>query len=250
MRKSVALASVLALMTFPVAAEEFKLVTGNEYAPYTDQTLPEGGLATEIVKAAFAASGHTLKIDFLPWKRGYDLALAGDYDATFPYVTTEERQKGFVYSVPMVTLSQVLLSNPAAGISSADAAALKGKRICLPLGYSTIKPVQALVDAKEITRSELPDMKACMQHVANGRSDFLIIDKMSGTVAMKTAGIDEKTLNRVTLDSTTNTLHLMVGRNHKDGAKIVAAFNDGFEKLKSSGDLRKIIEKHIPGYTE
>lgn len=248
MRKELALIASLVVVAGAASAEEFALVTGNEYAPYTDQGLPEGGLATEITKAAFAKEGHTLKIDFAPWKRGFEISAKGDVAGTFPYVVSEERQKQFVYSTAMLSLTQDLLANPGAGISSVDPAALKGKRICMPLGYSTIKTIQPLVDSKEIARSELPDMKSCMQHVATGRSDFLIIDRMSGSIAMAEAKQAESAFKRVPVDATTNTLHFIVGRSRPDADKIIGIFNAGFEKLKSSGELTKIIQKHVPGY--
>ncbi|MFD2261667.1 substrate-binding periplasmic protein [Lacibacterium aquatile] len=233
-----------------VSAEELQLVTGNEYEPYTDQKLPEGGLATEIVRAAFAKEGHTVKVEFAPWKRGAELAAKGEVAATFPYVISEERQKTYNYSEPMLFLQQILKANPASGITSADPASLKGKRICLPLGYSTVKTVQPLVDSKEIIRSELPDMKSCMQHVASGRSDFLIIDKISGAIAMSAAQQTEASFKSFPVENATNTLHLIVGKERADGAKVLAAFNAGFAKLKSGGELAAIIKKHVPGYTE
>lgn len=248
MRLGFALLTAALLAPAMAAADEFHLVTGNEYEPYADQKLPEGGLATEIVRAAFAKEGHTVKIDFAPWKRGGELAAKGEVAGTFPYVISEERQKIYNYSDVMLSLEQELLVNPASGITKYDPAALKGKRICLPLGYSTVKAVQPMVDAKEIIRSELPDMKACMQHVASGRSDFLIIDKISGALALAASKQPESAFQRFPVDNATNTLHLIVGKERADGAKVLAIYNAGFAKLKSSGDLAVIIKKHVPGY--
>ena len=78
--------------------EPVKLVTGNDYQPYTHESLPEGGLFNEIVKRAYDKVGITYAIDWKPWRRGFNETLAGKYLATYPYVLTEERNKLFAFS--------------------------------------------------------------------------------------------------------------------------------------------------------
>lgn len=73
------------------AAEQFALVTGEDYPPFADPRLPGGGLATILVRQVVAALGATARVDFLPWRRGYEDTLRGRYDGTFPYVRTPER---------------------------------------------------------------------------------------------------------------------------------------------------------------
>ena len=60
-----------ASLTDLYAEEGLRLVTGNDYKPFTDESLPEGGLANEIVKRSYDQIGVKYSIEWKPWKRGF-----------------------------------------------------------------------------------------------------------------------------------------------------------------------------------
>jgi len=72
-------------------ADSWRLVTGDDYAPFTGESLPAGGMLTQVVQSALAAAGISNTLDWRPWNRGYLQTLRGDYDATFPYVRSVQR---------------------------------------------------------------------------------------------------------------------------------------------------------------
>ena len=65
------------------SAAPVQLVTGDDYAPFTDRELPQGGMLTELVQQALLQAGHQPKLSWLPWKRGYQATLRGQFDATW-----------------------------------------------------------------------------------------------------------------------------------------------------------------------
>jgi ABC-type amino acid transport substrate-binding protein len=92
--------SVLLIATIAVtanAAPNVRLVTG-EWPPYTDSQSSQNGMASEIVKAVFNDMGYTADISFLPFYLGYEKTLEGEFDGTFPYFYTPEREDEFLYS--------------------------------------------------------------------------------------------------------------------------------------------------------
>jgi hypothetical protein len=48
---------LLSVFAIPVHATELTLVTGDQYAPFTDQRLPHGGMISEMVKVIFQKMG-------------------------------------------------------------------------------------------------------------------------------------------------------------------------------------------------
>lgn len=61
------------------------LVTG-EFSPYSGAALPDGGQSTRLVTTLLHEAGYDeLKVDYLPWSRGYELARNGVASATYPY---------------------------------------------------------------------------------------------------------------------------------------------------------------------
>ncbi len=73
------------------AGQSVRLVTGNDYKPFTDQSLPQGGMITAIVNQIFIKMGYIPEIEFLSLSRGYSLSSRGAVLGTFPYVKTPER---------------------------------------------------------------------------------------------------------------------------------------------------------------
>ncbi len=74
-------------LPFPTeAGQTVRLVTGDDYRPFTDQALPQGGMITEIVDHVFQKMGYQAEIEFHSWSRGYTLSEEGAFLGTFPYV--------------------------------------------------------------------------------------------------------------------------------------------------------------------
>src|SRR5262249_51038326 len=86
----------LALPIVPAQAQDhlaqdhlaLHLVGGPDFRPLSDPGLSHGGMATEIIAAAFAKVGDSVTIEFEPWPRGYADARKLRYDGTFPYAET------------------------------------------------------------------------------------------------------------------------------------------------------------------
>jgi polar amino acid transport system substrate-binding protein len=72
-------------LAMPAQAATLDIVTGNDFAPYADEKLPNGGFATDLVREVIKKIGTETNIRFLPWKRGYELTTSGETLATFPY---------------------------------------------------------------------------------------------------------------------------------------------------------------------
>ena len=65
------------------AQEVLKLVN-DPWPPYTGETLPGKGIATEIVVTALRRAGYETQVTFVPWKR----ALKGTIDGTYDILIT------------------------------------------------------------------------------------------------------------------------------------------------------------------
>ena len=95
-----------------VSSNSLKLVTGNDYSPYSDEKLKEGGIFTFIVKKILNKLNISYTLDFLPWARGYDMVKNSKYDATFPYVFTKERSLEVHFSkISLVEIKSYIFTN-------------------------------------------------------------------------------------------------------------------------------------------
>jgi polar amino acid transport system substrate-binding protein len=76
--------SVFLLGTDVAAAGEEAILTTLDWPPYTAETLPQQGVSSAIITAAFAAMGVKVTYVFLPWQRAIDAARHGQSDGFFP----------------------------------------------------------------------------------------------------------------------------------------------------------------------
>lgn len=225
-------------------ASALDLVTGNDYAPFTDETLPEGGMLTEVVQRAFAEAGQQHTVRFVAWKRGYDATVAGRYAATFPYVRTPEREPDVLFSAPLIEVRQLVFHNPAGGLVFRKPDDLRGRVACMPIGYALPPELQAMADHGQLKRESPRDLGACARMTASGRTDFFVIDEFAGRSSIVTAGLEKSVVAAETAYATVPQF-LIVSRRHPDAERLLADFNAGLAKLKASGGYDAIVRRHV-----
>lgn len=226
-------------------AEPVKLVTGNGYKPFTDNSLKDGGVATDIVRHIYKNMGHEVSIDFKPWKRGAALVKQGKRVATFPYVKNEERSKNYHFSKPFMSpaLSPMVLKENAGMINSIED--FKGKTGCLPTGWSTGSDEFAkMKENGEVKMISARAVKHCFRMLKAGRVGFVPTEVPNGLFAAKQVlGSSDKVHVEDYILSRSH-LHLMFAKNEK-GKQAAQEFNQGLKNIKESGEFEKIKEEHL-----
>lgn len=233
------------LCSFSAASEHLRLVTGDDYAPFTGKTLPAGGMLTQVVHAVLAQSNTDSTLDWEPWNRGYLETLRGEYDATFPYVPTPQREQAYRYSAALLEVEQHIFSRADDPIETKDPALLQGRTVCMPLGWQPPVKIQELLDQGILSRHSPIGIKECARLVLIGRDDFFVSDRRLGDTALQLIGAIDGQLRRSTEMISSSSLHLIVPHNHPRGALIIAAFDAGLDRLKVSGAYQQIIEGYI-----
>lgn len=239
-------AAVTAVLVFSpalaIGGEPFKVVTGPDFRPFTDPSLPNGGLLTEIVTAAFAEAGVAIApIEFLPWKRGYGDTLERKVDATFPYLKSAEREGEMEFSDSAYDVRAVAVFAADSNLDYTGPESLKGRSICLPLGYD----LKATVDNAEVTVGAQPrDLSQCAKIVAAHRADFFVENTFTVRQIIKEQDA-AKDLKIASQPIHSNSNHVIVAKSHPKAKEILAAFNEGLAKLKASGKYNEIVTRHL-----
>ncbi|MDX5373134.1 MAG: transporter substrate-binding domain-containing protein [Pseudomonadaceae bacterium] len=223
-----------------VDAAPLKLVTGDQYPPFTGRSLPDGGMLTELVLRALQETGQQPQLAWQPWKRGYLATLRGQYDATFPYLPSPQREAEFLFSAPLYETTQKLFSRSE---DQLEADHLAGKRLCLPLGWQPPEPLLALLASGQLQRHEPQDLATCAKLVALGRDDFFVADDLLGQQALRHAGVHSR-LRQSQTTLARNRLHLIVPRNRPGAQALMDSFNAGLQRLRDDGTYAQIVQKH------
>jgi polar amino acid transport system substrate-binding protein len=226
-------------------ADSWRLVTGDDYAPFTGESLPAGGMLTQVVQSALAAAGISNTLDWRPWNRGYLQTLRGDYDATFPYVRSVQREQEYLYSEPLFTPQQHIFSRAGEVIEVTDIASMLGKRLCFPLGWQSPPVLQQMLDRGQLVRHSPAGLKECAKLLLLGRDDFFISDHRLGLTALQASGAPMSAFRRSTETLSSSALHLIVPRSHPRAAAIIEQFNEALAALHASGEYQRLIEDYL-----
>ncbi|WP_448207637.1 substrate-binding periplasmic protein [Azospirillum sp. sgz302134] len=220
------------------------LVTGNDFAPFTGEELPQGGMLTEVVQQAFKAVGLSYDVRFMPWKRGYDGVVTGKYLGSFPYVRSPEREGEVLYSDPLMEVRQFVYLSTRSPMEFRRPEDFKGRSICAPVGYALPPELTALFATGELIRESPADLPACVRMVASGRADAFIIDEFTGQAAVSRTMADKDI--RISAQPYARAgQHLIVSRGNPEAPAVLAAFNSGLKKIKDSGAFDAIVRRHL-----
>ncbi len=239
-------ALVLCCLATPVFANPLKLVTGNNYPPFADETLPHGGMMTEIVELAFREAGYATSVAFRPWKRGYEETKKGLFAATFPYIKTTERLKDFYYSEPMnIMYTRIFVTRDSSFTKFED---LQNQRICIPLGFGITKRFAEVFTQNFIRAEGHPvDLVSCLKMMLAGRKDFVIINEITGWMTIQNTFQTKEGFRTLEQVFEEETHHLIVSKTYPDGEDIITQFNIGLKKLEDKGTLHAVIQRHLKG---
>lgn len=225
--------------------EPIPLVTGNDYRPFTGASLPEGGIATAIVRAAFAEQGHEVEIDFQAWRRGYRKTLDGDFAATFPYIPSAERREAYLYSDPILTLSIRPMVRAESEHKARRLGDLEGLTYCRPKGYAVSEKLAKLTETGALDRTAPYDMSTCVRMLDKERVDFIPVNTYQGAAtARKVLGSDD-TVRFLNVTFQHTRLHLIAPKKSPQSKELLATFNAGLAALRRDGDLQSIRDRLV-----
>ncbi|MCG5242583.1 substrate-binding periplasmic protein [Azospirillum doebereinerae] len=219
------------------------LVTGTDFAPFTGDDLPNGGLITELVQRAFAAVGQTHELRFIPWRRGYDGVVSGRFLATFPYVRTPERERDALFSEPVITMRQLVYLSAKPRMAFNGPADFRGRVVCAPGGYALPAELDVLFRQGALTRETPSSLSACVRMVALGRADAFVINEHAGNAAVAQAEAQDS-VRAAEKPYAVVTEHLIVGRGTPGATGVIDAFNAGLKILKESGAYDETVARH------
>lgn len=231
------------LLALHAWAEPVRLVTGDSMPPHTGKDLPHYGMLTEIVQRSFELAGRDTTLGWAPWKRGYELTKLGEYDATFPYARTREREKEYLYSDLLYGGNRAVYARPGSSIDPSKPATFHGA-YCAPPGYIVYPQVEAQLAKGTVTLQRPASLAACAKMLALGRVDFFIADATSGDATLKEAGVGGKVI-RLAKPFEHAEFYLIVPRNRGDAQALVEGFNAGLKRLKASGEYARIVARHL-----
>ncbi|WP_374764461.1 substrate-binding periplasmic protein [Yunchengibacter salinarum] len=239
------------------------LYTNMDFPPYIARSMPRGGVYTDIVRSAFAASDVEVVIRSVPWKRATRLVEQGKGVATYAWGQDPDRAKRFLVSRSFFQNSWALFARRArvAGADSlSDLVAGDGeaRRLCLPLGWTVPGGIGSLVE-RDVLKLERPaTMRSCFRLLLRQRVDFVHATDLLGFYTLdqlSKRGMADKRVRDIVpfhLPPEANfegTSHVLFADSPR-GRKARALFEAGLKRLNDSGRYGRLLARHLEIYPE
>jgi len=227
-------------------AETLRMVTGNDYKPFTDQSLPEKGMFTALVSAAFATQGYDLAIVFRTWKRGYQETLDGVFAGTFPYTRDDYRVPDVLFSDPVFTMAWKPVVNAGSDLTATTPEDLAGYTYCYPKGYATSPVIREMTRAGHLTRATPQNMATCYRLLADGRVDFVPGNAIQAPIAAREALGPDAPVRTLEVILAERPLHVIFPKGQEETSRrLLTAFNAGLAQIRAEGTYDEIVGRFL-----
>lgn len=233
------------VQTTAVAAEStvLSMVTGNDYAPFTDEDLPEGGLFTELVREAMARSGYKSEIEFLPWDYALRATQKSTFKASFPWYDTSERRSSLWYSRPVYEVLIVVYHKAGAPLAFSGIDDLNGLNLCRPKGYFD-DDIKAKVEEGQVIRTAPDTPSECFEMLVSGDVDVVSMSAMVGNGEIIKAGFEDE-IEVADTPLAIRPLHVVYPKFDPRSRGVMGKIDVALAAMEKDGTTAGIIEKHL-----
>ncbi|ABC31084.1 ABC-type amino acid transport/signal transduction systems, periplasmic component/domain [Hahella chejuensis KCTC 2396] len=231
----------LDLFSVAEAEERQVILAATEYPPYYGEHLESKGFITEIIFTAFQRVGYDVEVKFLPWKRAYGMAQAGDYDGVYTGWFRKSREQWFEFSDPLPANELGFYALKERNISYVALNDLQPYKIGVVRGY--VNPPE--FEQARLNTIEVTEDRQNVLSLSRGWIDLVLIDKFMGQYIINTE-FPDSAHKFIWLDPPikVENQYLMFSRKAKNFLKTSQDFNHGLKQLAQEGKIDAIIAKH------
>lgn len=244
---------VLYFFIFILLSADTIRITTNEYEPYViiDKNGEHSGVIIDIVREAFQKEGVTVKFENYPFARATLMVQNGEVEATIPKFKTEKRLKEFLFSDGIIQSRALFFymknQKIPENLKWDKIEDLKAYRIGATLGYWYIERFEKAGIKLDTASSNENNI----QKLYLGRIDLFVIDEVTGwTIIKRIYPGEEDKFGVLSKEESSENLFIMFSKTNPNSKRYIQKFNSGLEKIKKSGEYRRIIESYfrIGGY--
>jgi hypothetical protein len=238
-----------------------RIATASGYAPFTDETLPGGGLITQMVDRSMELgnSDQAYSLIFVnDWGSHLETLLpSGAFDMVFPWFRpncdrvenlspkSAERCTLFNHSEPFYeALVGYYALNDSPYASASTPEELVGSRLCRPEAWFTFDLEADGLMPPAVSLTTTVDQNGCWQLLLDGEVDVITLDALPAEEDYRELGLDGQITKLEGLTSA-QTLHVFVSKDNQFANDALPIINAGLQELRLSGEWFSIVREGI-----
>ncbi len=254
-------------MELSSVVRRIEFLTADGLTPFTDRSLPNGGMITQIVSTAMdlikeqSQGGFAYNVSWVnDWAAHLNpLLITRAFDAGFPWLkpdcsrTSELSQDAryrcqkFFFSDPLYEVFTVLFVKSNSPLTFAKDEEVIGKTLCQPVGYSTYeldKGGRNWVKENKVILLRPQSVEECFRLLDSGSVNAVVTPDLTGKAVTAALGLGDK-IKALQRPVGIGTLHLIVPKTHPHASTVLYYINTSIAKLRESGEYDKIVDSHL-----
>lgn len=225
------------------AQQRIRIATG-EFAPWTGRHLPHQGHVNHIIQAAFATQGIAVEFVYLPWKRAFEEARLGKFDATSYWYDNSERREAMLFSEPLIANRTVFFQRANDDVINWKRFSdLSQYRMSATLGFTYTEDFYRAIETQVISPIMVPSDTQNIKLLMANRVDLFATDEMAGFYMAAQLSIDPRKLKVIEPALSVPEGYLMASKTHPNAQALINTFNKGLKQIKKNGSYSKILER-------
>ncbi len=224
------------------AADKTLRLALEDWPPYIDRTLPNYGIAAELVTTALSRAGYATIASFENWALTLEGAGIGVYDVITAAWHSKQREERFEFSEPYLTNEIKFIKRKDKSLTYENLSDLRGLTIGVVDHYAYSPEFDESNLLIKVPSNHLIQNLSLLQQ---GKIDLTLDDTLVIRHQLKTylpSTADQFEFLPKPLAS--RKLYMMVSRTNPDYKQIVTDFNEEIRKMKEDGTFYKIIKKY------
>ncbi|TXH69980.1 MAG: transporter substrate-binding domain-containing protein [Thiothrix sp.] len=236
---------------------EVQLLTAGDYQPFTDQSLPNGGLITELVETSLKNQNISYKLTWInDWSAHLDpLIKEKKYDMGFPWLNpgcpnVEHMRCQFLFSTPIFQMLEVLFTRNDKPLKFEKDDDIIGHTLCRPSGYFTHdleRPGREWLKKNLIKLEQPQSVKECFEMLMAGKVDAVAMNDFTGRETVAKMGLQDK-VAPLPRELSVEGLHVLIHKTHPQATILLNNVNKGLKALQDSGEYDAIMDKHLTNH--
>ena len=232
---------VALLMSQGATADRLRLV-GDAWPPFTDATMVNGGLATELVTTALARAGYISEFQQVPWTRALLGLGEGRYDIIVNAWYSEDRTRIGQFSAGYL-MNRVVFLRPKGSevLYRGDYTELHPYSIAVVRGYS----YAAGFDGDEkLHKVPVQNFPLAARMLVAKRVQLTLEDEMVARYhLLRESPRVRANIEFLPVPLSENRLRILVSLKHPDHEKIVADFDREMAAMKADGTYDRLLQR-------
>ena len=247
-----------------------EFLTADGLTPFTDRSLPNGGIITHIISAAMDLikdqSGGTFSYN-VSWVNDWaahlnPLLITRAFDAGFPWIKPDcnhpadlsqdakYRCQKFFFSDPLFEVFTVLFVKSNSPITFAKDDEVIGKTLCQPAGFSTYeldKGGRNWVKENKVVLMRPQTIEECFRLLDGGSVNAVVTSDLTGKAVASALGIGDR-VKPLSRPLAIGTYHMIVPKTHPHASTLLYYINTAVAKLRESGEYDRIVDSHLSNF--